>query len=56
MVAAVLGGVWPDVVTEDQDYDVFDSIGSFEQRQPAQRMGEQSEGHSGGSCSAGCGP
>jgi hypothetical protein len=40
-----------DLVTEHQDLDVLGCIGSSEQRQPAQRAGEQqigeSKGHSG---------
>jgi hypothetical protein len=50
-----------DLVTEDQYLGVFLScVGSGEQRQPAQHAGEQqigeSEGHSGRSWGAGCGP
>jgi hypothetical protein len=30
--------VWPDIVLEDQDFDVFGWIGSCDQRQPAQCM------------------
>jgi len=38
MVAVERGDVWPDIVLEDQDFDVFGWIGSCDQRQPAQCM------------------
>jgi hypothetical protein len=47
-----------DLVTQDQDLDVFRCVRASEQRQPAQHAGKhqvrESEGHTGRSCCAGC--